>query len=194
MHAEGSNGSVTINGDHLVIRRKGVANILTQGFQGEKSIPLKNVTAVQFRSASAMMAGYIQFTIMGGREFRGGMGEAARDENAVLFERKQEPAFQQLRQLVQNATSAPAPSQNQSILPAQQLAELASLVERGFVTREEFDAQKAQYLSGGFSAAPVVSVGAGAMTMSPPIEVKRKSYAKPLFAVLIIMWVIILMM
>jgi hypothetical protein len=96
MYAEGSNGGVTLHDDQLIIRRKGVANILTQGFQGEKSIPLRNITAVQFRSAGAMMAGYIQFTIMGGREFRGGMGEATRDENAVLFERKQEPAFQQL--------------------------------------------------------------------------------------------------
>jgi len=192
MHAEGTNGSVTLSGDQLIIRRRGFANILTQGFQGEKAIPLRHVTAIQFRSAGTMMAGCIQFTIQGGREFRGGMLEATKDENAVLFERKQEPAFQQLRQLVQDAISFTlATGQSASASPTQQLAELADLVERGFLTREEFDAQKAKLLTN--RPAATASISGGAIQM-PSITPPGKSFSRVqiLLGILIIMWIVII--
>ena len=62
MHVEGTNGSVNLDGDTLRIRHKGFANILTAGAHGEISIPLENISAVQFK-ASGIMGGFIQFSI-----------------------------------------------------------------------------------------------------------------------------------
>lgn len=148
MFADGSNGSVEFAGDSIIIRRKGLANKLTQGFQGDKHIPLRSVTAVQFRSAGSMMAGMIQFSILGGREFRGGMLEATKDENAVMFTREQEPAFAALRHTVQqriNEGDGPAPVSTASA--ADELERLASLHDKGHLTAEEFAEAKRRILS-----------------------------------------------
>lgn len=143
MFADGSNGSVQLFDDHIVIRRKGFANILTQGLQGDKTVPFASITAVQLRPAGALMGGLIQFTILGGREFRGGMLEATKDENAVIFEKKQEPAFLALRDAVQQAISRGAVmDRGSSSNPAGELSKLAELVEKGYLTRDEYDAQK----------------------------------------------------
>ena len=89
------------------------------------------------------MAGYIQFTIKGGIERPGGIMEATKDENAVLFEKKQQPAFEDLRKIVETAMSRPAASQGtRSSSESEELERLANLVERGFLTREEFEMKK----------------------------------------------------
>ena len=141
MFADGSNGSVELTGDSVVIRRKGLANILTQGIQGEKVISLSSITAIQFKESGNWMAGMIQFTLQGGREFRGGMLEATKDENAVLFEKKQQPAFVELRDRVRSLMAKSAPV---STSRTEELIKLAELVDRGFLTREEFEQRKSE--------------------------------------------------
>ncbi|QGZ96516.1 DUF4429 domain-containing protein [Terricaulis silvestris] len=141
MHAEGSNGSVTLDGDQLRIRHKGWASAMTKGLQGEKVIPVSNVTSVQFRPASGFMAGYIQFSLLGGFDRPGGILEATKDENAVLFERSQQNTFETLRAEMERrlvASAAPAPTGG----VASELERLAGLVDRGFLSRDEFEAQK----------------------------------------------------
>ena len=141
MRAEGSNGSVELLDDSIVIRRKGLANILTQGLHGEKTIPFSNITAVEFKAAGTWMAGMIQFTLVGGREFRGGLAEATRDENAVLFTKAQQAAFEAVRDTVRKNVTGNDGALSQSSV-ADELTQLAALVDRGFVSREEFDERK----------------------------------------------------
>jgi len=140
---EGTNGSVEVLRDSLIIRRKGFANVLTQGVQGEKTIPLANITAVQFKEAGRWMAGLIQFTLMGGREFPGGLMEATKDENAVLFDKEQQSQFEILRDFVRENMGRHGALRSDG---ADELAKLADLVEKGFLTREEFDSRKAAIL------------------------------------------------
>ena len=148
MRIEGSNGSVEVTDTGIIIRRKGLANILTQGVQGDKLVPYSTITAVQFRAAGTFMAGLIQFTLLGGREFKGGMMEATKDENAVLFTKQQQPAFERLREHVQAEMAKPAASpEAPAPTAADELAKLADLVDRGFLSRDEFDARKRDLLS-----------------------------------------------
>lgn len=146
MFADGSNGSIEVVGDSIVIRRKGFANLLTQGVQGDKQVPIRNITAVQFRSAGSMMAGLIQFTLVGGREFRGGMLEATKDENAVMFTREQEEAFVALRDYIQQCISAPTGISVGSS-PVEEFERLAALHEKGHLTAEEFSEAKKRALA-----------------------------------------------
>jgi hypothetical protein len=147
MHFEGSNGSVTLDEDRIRIRHKGFANFLTAGAHGEISILLSNISAVQFKSAG-FMAGFIQFSIVGLNTKPGGVFEATKDVNAVLFSKEQEPQFEVLRNVVEErltslrsaskAQSTPAPA----ISIADELLKLAALKEKGILSEGEFAAQK----------------------------------------------------
>ena len=57
--------------------------------KGTKRIPLGSISAVQFKPYAFLSAGFIQFTIPGGREGGTESGrfprQAAKDENAILF-------------------------------------------------------------------------------------------------------------
>lgn len=176
MFADGSNGSVEFDGSSIIIRRKGLANKLTQGFQGDKHIPLRSITAVQFRPAGSMMAGMIQFSILGGREFRGGMLEATKDENAVMFSREQEQAFAELRNTVQqriNEGERPGPVSTASA--ADELERLAILHDKGHLTPEEFAEAKRRILS-----APATSYATSTSRSTAPTDYPtRQSMVEP---------------
>ena len=151
MFAEGSNGSVELFQNHVVIRRKGFANVLTQGVQGDKSILLNSITAIQFLKPRGVLGGLIQFTILGGREFGGGMMEATKDENAIIFTKAQEPMFLSLKQIIEDRIASVNDVMEVSRHSgATELVELAELVDKGFLTRSEFDARKAIILGSAF--------------------------------------------
>lgn len=151
MKVDGSNGTVVLEADKLRISHKGFANMLTQGSHGEKSIPLRNITAVQFKAAG-WTAGYIQFTLVGGFDRPGGVMEATKDENAVLFVKEQQKSFEALKAEVEKRVSdlhlssaSAAVASNDGI--TDELERLAALVDRGFLTRDEFEIRKARLLA-----------------------------------------------
>ena len=102
----GVNGTISFDGRFVTITRKGFMARATVG-KGEKRIPVKNISAVQLKPASALIRGYIQFTVPGGNENRSRMGkqtiDAAKDENSVVFTPKQQPGFEQLRAQIEEA-------------------------------------------------------------------------------------------
>lgn len=153
MEAVGYGGSVEFDGQFVTIRRRGLGR-LTVG-KGEKLIPLASIVAVQLKPAGPVINGFIQFTIPGGNERRSAFGsqttDAAKDENSVLFTRKQQPRFEALRAEIEGAILAastarqPAPAPNGGL--AEQLAQLARLHASGALSDQEFDAAKARLLS-----------------------------------------------
>ncbi|MDP3961136.1 MAG: SHOCT domain-containing protein [Pseudorhodobacter sp.] len=145
---DGSNGKVVVDDTGIRITRKGIANFLTQGLQGEKFIPFDSIRAVQFKEAGRWMAGFIQFSTVGSIDRPGGMLAATKDENAVLFESSQQPDFERLRKILEDKIrkrSETPTVPDGSIV--EELERLAALMDRGLLTREEFDARKASLLS-----------------------------------------------
>ncbi len=147
MIIEGSNGVIIAEEGALRIRRKGLANILTQGLQGERVIPLSSIRAVQFKGAGRWMAGYIQFSVAGAIDRPGGILEATKDENAVLFERSQQGEFEELRDLVLAAIAAQNAPTAASSTVGEELERLASLLEKGLLTPDEFSEMKRKLLA-----------------------------------------------
>lgn len=147
---EGSNGSVEVDDGMLRIRRKsGLTNFLLQGIQGERTVPLSSIRAVQFTPASGMRAGYIQFSVMGAVDRPGGIMEATKDENAVLFTSAQQSSFEELRKFVESAIQtqqSPKVKASDGDLVGQ-IEMLAALLEKGVLTREEFEIAKLKLLS-----------------------------------------------
>jgi hypothetical protein len=94
--AEGLNGQIELYPEMVRIKRKGLRALLNMGMKGDKDIRIDAITAVQFKSAG-LMSGYIQFTLPGGNESRGGWLDAGTDENTVIFNSRQEAKFQTVR-------------------------------------------------------------------------------------------------
>jgi hypothetical protein len=102
--AKGVNGQITVEGVWLTIERKGFGRIGHS--KGDRRIPLASTTAVQMRPGGALANGFIKFTIPGSPESRGGLSDAGKDENAVLFTRKHQAEFDAVRGHVENYITA----------------------------------------------------------------------------------------
>ncbi|HEV7292893.1 MAG TPA: SHOCT domain-containing protein [Devosia sp.] len=134
----------------LVVQEDGVELIRSApGGRSSKKIYYRQITAVQYRRASWFANGYIQFTVPGGEERKGGAMRALFDENSVVFGFSARKKFDNARRLIeQRMQSAFQPTAPAAVASAtDELERLASLVERGFLTREEFELKKRQLLA-----------------------------------------------
>lgn|SRR6266540_1217279 len=152
LFAKGRNGQITVEGDWLTIGRKGLGRIGHS--KGDRRVPLAQITAVQVRPAGPIANGFIKFSLPGSPELRGGLSDATKDENAVVFTRKQQPEFEAVRAYVEryltarySTQSSYAQTTTSTADPMEQLRKLAELRDAGVVTPEEFEAKKAELLS-----------------------------------------------
>lgn len=97
--AKGHNGQVTVDGSWITIERKGLGRVGHS--KGERKIPIGAVSAVQVRPAGRIGNGFIAFTTPGAPPFSGGLSEAAKHSDAVIFTRKQQEAFDAVREHVE---------------------------------------------------------------------------------------------
>lgn len=147
LFAKGVNGQMSFDGTTVTITREGFMARSTHG-RSEKNFPVKSIGAVQVKPANALVNGHIQLSVSGESSKKSiGFGkshDAASDENAIIFTKKQAPAFEAIKQAIQAAqASGGAPAAPDAV---DQLAKLAQLRDAGVLTEEEFAAKKAQLL------------------------------------------------
>jgi hypothetical protein len=122
VRAKGVNGTITFDGSTVTIDRKGLLGRATIG-KGTKSIPLRSITAVQWKPAG-LTAGALQLTLSGGTEVRSRFGrqahDAIKDENSVAFHRHRQHDFERVRDAIQAAIAAPAQAPQPAPQPAPQ--------------------------------------------------------------------------
>ena len=142
-----SNGKyhVVVENGYLRWTSKGFMNLMTQGSKGEKSIPIKSITAIQIK-APRFTTGYIQFAYSGASESKGGIMDAVRDENTITFSSKKD--LEQAKELkayiesLQNESSQPTTQSS----AAAEILKFKELFDAGVITEEEFEAKKKQIL------------------------------------------------
>ncbi|MFE4857382.1 DUF4429 domain-containing protein [Streptomyces sp. NPDC056670] len=102
IEVESVSGTVTFDGNAVTIHR-GSSRIARSVFGNvTHTLLLSQITAVQWRPASRFKAGHLLFVVPGSRA--GALPTPVnRNENAVLFGRREEPAFEKLRDLVKDA-------------------------------------------------------------------------------------------
>lgn len=155
MEAKGQNGRIVYDGQMVAIHRDSFIARGTVG-RGVKAIPVEHIAAVQFKRATTLFRGYIQFTVPGGVERRSRPGEvvkdAMRDENSVVFMSRQngdmEALYAAVMERISALRSAPqhAPDPRQGNDVAARMAQLHSLLEQGHVTPTEYDLKRQQLL------------------------------------------------
>ena len=118
---EGMTGNLVINDAGVVIKR-GAKGFLTQSsIRGDKHIPWESIVAVQYKEASFFGgSGYIQLTLRGGSEAKGGLLQAVKDENTVMWSNfptsKKNEIFSKARDII--IARIVAPVQAQKTCPA----------------------------------------------------------------------------
>lgn len=147
MQVKGLNGQLELTDTHVIIRRKGIMATISKGLAGEKSIPLDAITSVQFKPGGLMWNGFIKFCYPGSDEIRGGLSEATKDDNAVIFARGMNAQFEEFRQRLEEARTRLRLAPTSSRSAAEEIEKLGELREKGLITDEEFEAKKKELLA-----------------------------------------------
>ena len=149
LEATSGNSFLALEKNTIVIRSTGFLNAMAKGgIQGEKRIPIRSVLSVQFKKATDATAGYIQFETAGGSQkaARGGVFEAAGDENSVLFSVNDMPQFVTFRDKVNELLESGQEQSPSQVSAADELAKFAKLRDDGVITEDEFAAKKKSLL------------------------------------------------
>lgn len=137
---------IEIENSIVTIKRKGLLNFATQGLKGDKSIPFRNITAIQIKKPG-LTNGYIQFSQHGMMESKKGLWDANADENTVTLVSKTEyEQALEIKELIENASNNETTQQVQTNDVADEIRKFKSLLDEGILTQEEFDAKKKELL------------------------------------------------
>jgi tetratricopeptide (TPR) repeat protein len=153
---EGGNGQIILTDKGIIIGREGgLGTKIVVGFtRGEKFLPYRNITGIQFKEPGRTV-GYIQFTLPGGIESRGGVLDAVKDENTITFGANQLESFRKIRDIVeerQGLGTIPTPHIPTPQMPPRssivdELTKLAALKRDGAINEEEYAQLKKDLLS-----------------------------------------------
>jgi len=146
-------GNDTVKADDtgLTISRKGLSNAMNLGLTGAKKILYRSITAVQYKQDGAITSGYLQFSVLGGNESTGGLSAATKDENSILFVKKDRETILALKALVEERVEEVHAQQTAPVFhvtksPAEKIKEFKDLLDAGVISQEEFDRKKMQLL------------------------------------------------
>ncbi len=141
-------GLLNVYETKVEITSTGLLGFLNKGMKGAKTIPFHSITAIQFKEAGTITSGYLQFTMPGGNESRGGLMAAVKDENTLMFT-KLNNGNEQAREIetyIENQVQdlrAPKPvAAIAQASMADELKKLAELKTQGILSDDEFQAAK----------------------------------------------------
>lgn len=92
-----------------------------------------------------MTAGYLQLTLSGGSEAKGGLLQSTRDENSVNFHARKNKTFLEAKDKIESRIMKHSKGTD-TISEADELEKLASLKDKGIITPDEFEAKKKKIL------------------------------------------------
>lgn len=141
---KGYNGTLLVTDTGIIIKR-GIRGFLLGGatLRGDKTIPYSSIVAVQLKKAG-ITAGYLQLTLHGGSEAKGGVFQAATDENSISFYKGKNLDFKEAKEMIERHISGGSQKTASNL---DELERLADLKEKGIITQKEFEAKKKSLLN-----------------------------------------------
>ncbi|MGR5979483.1 SHOCT domain-containing protein [Bacillus cereus] len=112
----------------------------------KKTIDINTLTGVQMKQAG-FTSGYIQFIFMGSKESKGGVFAATKDENTVMFVKKEQKMAEEIKTYIEGILSNKGQTQVAATTSgADEILKYKELLDQGIITEEEFQAKKKQLL------------------------------------------------
>ena len=145
-----TNSTLRVYEDYIIIKHSGLLNTLSKsGGKGEKRINYNAISAIEYKKASTVAAGVIQFSIYGSDIGRGNLA-AAGDENSIMFDATKNQLTQEIVDYIEKRRTEIAKPQATQVIQAtssaEELKKFKELLDMGILTQEEFDAKKKQLL------------------------------------------------
>ena len=141
---KGQSTTVWVEGDTLVIKYA----VWAYGFLGEKRVPVQNIKAVSWKEPGSMIAGFLEISILGEAPPSQFANANVQRQNRLQYEKKDVDKWRALKGWIEAKIAAPTEVRPAASV-ADELGKMAALLEKGLITREEFDAQKTELLRGG---------------------------------------------
>lgn len=140
---KGRNGKIELYNEFIRLDRGTIMGFMMQGLKGQKDIYFSSITSIQIKKPG-LLIGYIQFSIPGGNESRGGAFASNKEENSISFvgSDKYEQALK-IKEYIEKKKQ----SGNQAASIADELEKMYSLVEKGILTKDEFEEKKKKMLN-----------------------------------------------
>jgi Short C-terminal domain/Domain of unknown function (DUF4429) len=135
--------------DKVIIRRRGVANMLASGLNGERMINISTLTGIQMKPGGLFSPGYILFSYAGSKPFVGGVFAATQDPDAFIFGQELNEQVAEFKAKVEKIMQNSRQTTSAVTMPenlADELRKLADLKQQGILSEEEFDAAKKKLL------------------------------------------------
>lgn len=150
MEVKGYTGQLIITNHKIIITRKGFGGFIARGgLAGNKEIPIKSITAIEFKNANWITNGRIQFSIHGEVGHKGGAVSAVNDENTIIFTKGQHDNFVKAKALIEELMQKI--EQNANVITSQisiadEIRKFAELKDQGLITEDEFNKKKKDLL------------------------------------------------
>lgn len=143
---KGAQKMLNVYDDHISLTQiKNFRSILTSDwFKGTKEIYYADMTSVQYRAATSLVLGYIQFEAIGVAS-----GNNFGSENSWTFDREKSAVAKEILDFVQKKIAESKRGKNgvtAAVSPADELLKFKQLLDSGIITQEEFDEKKRQIL------------------------------------------------
>ena len=103
IEAKSAGGTVLFDGENVTICRESRIAVSVFG-RSEHTIAIRQIGSIAWKPATRWSAGHIRFAVPGSQAAAQRV-PVNRDENAILFGRNEQAAFEQLRAAVQDALS-----------------------------------------------------------------------------------------
>ena len=135
--------------DKIIIRRRGIANMLASGLNGERTILISTLTGIQMKPGALFSPGYILFSYAGSKPFIGGIIAATQDPDAFIFDQslnEQVAEFKAKVEKIMQGQKQPIEVADQPLSLSDELGKLAELKKQGLLSDEEFEAAKKKLL------------------------------------------------
>ncbi len=134
---KGRNGKLELYKNFIRLSRKTVMGFLTQGLKGDKDIYFNHISSVQIKKPG-LTVGYIQFSIVGGNESKGGVFSSIKDENTFAFDGKDNyKKVLDIKEYIEKNKQENLKKETK-ISNADELEKFFILKEKGVISEDEF--------------------------------------------------------
>lgn len=152
---KGTNGTIYLYEDKIIINRKGFIGHVFQGMRGERTIFIKDIKSIEFRKPKLYANGYIQFITnleINPPKYFGVSEEMWKDPNIVVVRAFQKQMVNDSEKMCSLITKQiekrkePYGSKVDDSPSINDLKNLKELLDEGILSQEEFDQKKKQIL------------------------------------------------